>query len=160
MKKKRKILYNLFIGLFFLTGALLFSCSKENEAQLINTPSIPVFTPTSATTSEENAFFPPEIDLVVELNNAHQRVVEIEKGQIFQIKKPGLANEWQVGFDPELFELLTPPEMMRSPGKDGWVFRAVLQGQGSLVFTSIVSCDGPEPCPMMPARLELNVEVQ
>lgn len=160
MKRNRKSLYNVIVGLVTLTSFILFSCSNESKTHLLSTPGATIFTPTPIATLTAEGLFYPEIDLAIELKNAHQEVVEIQKGQIFQIKKPGLASEWQVDFDPDLFERLTPLEMMRSPGKDGWVFRAVSQGQGRLSFTSIVICNEPVPCPMMPAQLELNLEAR
>ena len=160
MKKNKKILYNVSVSSLFLASMVLFSCASESIEHLTSTPTPIILEPTPKATLTAEAFFLPEIDLVIDANGSHQRSVEVEQGQVFQIKRPVMASEWQIVFDPELFELLSPPEKLRSPGKEGWLFQAKTQGEGFFMFTSIVSCEGPIPCPMMPARLELSVVVR
>ena len=160
MKKNKKILYNLSVSSLLLTSMILFSCASETTEHLTSTPAPMIIEPTPNATLTAEAVFLPEIDLVIDASSSHQRSVEIEQGQIFQIKRPVMASEWQIVFDPELFELLSPSEKVHSPGKEGWLFQAKTQGEGFFMFTSIVSCEGPIPCPMMPARLELSVVVR
>ena len=142
--------YNVVVVIFL--SMMLFSCSGKDVAQ-----------PTSPPVSTMIALTPTvsvEADLTVDLGSASGSVVELQEGEILQVKHPALASEWQVNFSSDLFEPLTPPEMMRSPGTEGWFFRAKAKGQGRFTFTSIVSCDSPVPCSRMPARLELSVDVR
>lgn len=92
--------------------------------------------------------------------NARQftQIINLKLGQILKVEPPNLNNEWQVDYDPALFELLTPQETVRTPGPAGWLFRAVATGEGQIVLTSIVSCSDP-PCPLMPMRFQLVVQV-
>jgi hypothetical protein len=101
-----------------------------------------------------------DVDLIVELQRANRHVFEIQIGQVVQVKKPGIASEWQLEYNNRIFELLTPAEKVRSPEEDGWLFRAISSGEGEFVFTSIVSCEEVEPCPVMPARLTLKIAVR
>jgi predicted secreted protein len=80
-------------------------------------------------------------------------------GQIFQIESPSQNETWQVDYDPVLFEPLTPPEEIQSPGPAGWRFKAVVPGEGQIVLVSIVECANP-PCPLMPIRFQINFKVK
>lgn len=155
MRKNKKPRYILMVVWLIFFSNVLSSCLTKQAHLLADTAeATPVVAPTNTTAAL------PKIDLIIDLKNARRKTIEIQEGQIFQVKPPGLASEWQVDFSPSLFIPLTAPEMMRSPGKDGWTFQTVSQGQGVLVFTSIVSCTGPVPCPMMPVRLELTLTVR
>ncbi|RLC26773.1 MAG: hypothetical protein DRH37_11455, partial [Deltaproteobacteria bacterium] len=101
-----------------------------------------------------------EVDLLVKLESLHGHTIEVQRGDVFKIQRPGLADEWQIDFDPDLFEPITSADNMTVNEIDGWVFRAIKRGTGRFMFTSKVSCDEPIPCPMMPARLELGVDVR
>ncbi len=69
------------------------------------------------------------------------------------IVSPDPSAEWQVEFDPDLFE-------QQAPDESGWRFKAVAAGQGLIVLTSVVNCGQPQPCPLMPKRMELTIEVK
>lgn len=153
--------YNLIIVLMLSVSFMLLSCTGDGGTpQSTNAPVFSTLsTPTIiAISTEHKVFYDP--DLVIDLENAQRRSVEVQNGEIFQVKRPSLASEWHIVFSPDLVELLTSPEKRRSPGRDGWFFRALSQGKSHLVFTSIVSCDSPVPCPMMPARLELAIDIR
>ena len=147
MKKKKKIeklLYNAVIA-FFL-ALVLVACAKTNAIATIE--------PT------ETIIPTVEVDLLVNLESSQGSIIEVQRGDVFKIQRPGLADEWQVSFDPDLFEPITSGDSVKVNEIDGWVFRAVKRGTGRFMFTSKVSCDEPVPCPMMPARLELGVDVR
>ncbi|MBI3240821.1 MAG: hypothetical protein HYZ49_00805 [Chloroflexi bacterium] len=94
----------------------------------------------------------PSPDVIVRPDQFNQPIT-IRLGQSFVISSPDPSSEWQVEFDPDLFESPTPTEA-------GWRFKAVAAGQGLIVLTSVVTCNQPQPCPLMPQRLELTVEVK
>lgn len=89
----------------------------------------------------------------------HNQIVALKLGQVLKVESPSLNVEWQVDFEPTLFESITPQEMARAPGAAGWLFRAIATGEGQIVLTSIVSCSDP-PCPLMPMRFQLVVQVK
>lgn len=97
-------------------------------------------------------------DVEIDSRN-HNQVIILQLGQVFKIKPVSLDVEWQVGFDPDLLESLTQPEMMQAPGPEGWLFRAIAVGEGQITLTSIVSCNEP-PCPLMPMSFHLIVLIQ
>ena len=97
-------------------------------------------------------------DIVVNARQFNQ-IIDLKLGQVLKIEPPSLSIEWQVDYDPALFELLTSLEIVRMPGPAGWLFRAVATGEGQIVLTSIVLCSEP-PCPLMPIRFQLVVRVK
>lgn len=129
----------------------------EDATQAVITPmtSEPVIA-TQGAVPEFVSTQPP--DVVVNARQFNQ-VIELIPEQVLKVEPPNLEFEWQVDYDPVLFELLTPLEMVRAPGSEGWSFRAIESGNGQIVLTSIVSCSEP-PCPLMPMRFQLNVQVQ
>lgn len=84
----------------------------------------------------------------------------VHVGQTIAVISPSATVEWDVVYDPDLFRALTLPEQMRSPGPEGWQFLAVAPGQGQIVLTSIVTCNQPQPCPLMPAQFTLLIDVR
>lgn len=158
MQKKLRIVYTYSI----LLVVFLFACSSPKDDRQVAEP---VFsqspTPTVEMATAEPDFSPtglPDSFLVIEGQPGDEVFVKV--GQVFQIKRPGFAEEWQIAYDESLFALLTPAEKVRSPGKEGWTFQAIAPGQGNFVFQSIPVCEGPIPCPMMPMQVELLVRVR
>jgi hypothetical protein len=82
--------------------------------------------------------------------------VSARVGQSIGVTAPGGA--WQVDFDAELLQLLTPVEDLATPGSRGWVWRARKPGRADIVFTSRPRCDQP-PCPPSAAQFTLSVTV-
>ena len=148
------------ISLFFVGSFVLSACGREPLFEPINTPTAFLLAPTKTAVPTVQEIHLPEIDLVIDLEKAHQSTIKVQEGDVFQIKRPSLADEWQVDFSPDFFEARISSEMVRAPGEGGWIFQAVARGEGRFIFTSIVSCDEPIPCPMMPARLELAIIVE
>jgi hypothetical protein len=97
-------------------------------------------------------------DVVMDALHPNQ-VIDLKLGQVLKIVPPNPDIEWQISFDPDLFELLTPSENVKKPGQAGWLFRALATGDGQIVLTSIVSCGKP-PCPLMPMNFQLAVKVK
>ena len=91
-KKTEKLLYNAVIA-FFL-ALVLVACAKTNAIATIEPTEI--ITPTV------------EVDLLVNLENSQGSIIEVQRGDVFKIQRPGLADEWQVSFDPDLFEVVAP----------------------------------------------------
>ena len=157
MKKNSAIIF-FTITILVIVGT---ACSSNDFVQEKPSP-IPSPEVTVAVTAEKenSALGLDNADMLIELRQANRQDFEIESGQVLRIKPPDIAKEWQLDYNDRLFELLTPQEKLRSPGEEGWLFRAIAQGSGSFLFTSIVSCENIEPCPMMPARLSLTVRVK
>lgn len=71
----------------------------------------------------------------------------------------GRGGEWQVEFDAERLELLTPADRLASPGDAGWVWRAKRAGTAEITFTSRVRCAQP-PCAPAAAQISLSVVIK
>lgn len=93
-----------------------------------------------------------EPEIVVRPDQFNQPII-VQLDQTITIASPDPSAEWQVEFDPDLFE-------PQAPGEAGWRFKAVAAGQGLIVLTSVVNCGQPQPCPLMPRRMELTIEVK
>ncbi len=133
-----------------LLAIILAACAPSTEMPVIPTITIsPVMSVTPAY----------HIDLIISPREYTQPIA-INVGQILAIQPASLENKWQVTYDPDLFKSLTPVDMMPAPGSEGWLFQGVAVGQGLIVLTSIVTCDQPVPCPMMPIKYELLVQVK
>ncbi len=102
----------------------------------------------------------PPAEVVVITPDQFSQLNIVHVGQTISIISPRPTVEWDVVYDPDLFQALTPPEQMKSPGPEGWQFRAVAPGQGQIVLTSIVTCNQSQPCPPMPAQFTLLIEVR
>jgi hypothetical protein len=74
------------------------------------------------------------------------RVVTISLGQTFVIRRPLDVEEWEVDFATDILTLLNPPEdppeARRSPGPEGWRFRAVGVGETDVALTE-AACARP-----------------
>ena len=129
---------------------ILTACAPFVETSVAPTITIsPLMSPTPAY----------HIDLIISPKEYTQPIA-INVGQILAIQPASLENKWQVTYDPDLFKSLTPVDRMPAPGFEGWLFQGVAVGQGLIVLTSIVACDQPVPCPMMPIKYELVVQVK
>ena len=141
------------LWLFFiwlLVSSLAACMPSGDDVSVVATGTVAAVQPVSLTSTRTP-------DVVV---NAYQNeTIVLETGQALKIESPNPDMEWQVDYPPSMFNLLTPPEMVRAPGTAGWLFQAVAAGEGQSVLTSIVSCDNP-PCPLMPMRFQLNVQVR
>ena len=78
-------------------------------------------------------------------------------GQTIGVSAPG--GEWQVDFDGDRLQLLTPTEKLSSPGAAGWVWRVIAPGNVDITFTSVVRCAQP-PCPPAAAQFILSLELR
>ncbi|MEK7328093.1 MAG: hypothetical protein AAB217_22855, partial [Chloroflexota bacterium] len=94
----------------------------------------------------------PEPDVLIQPRQFDQPI-SVQLGQTIIVVSPDPSAEWQVEFDPDLFE-------PQAPSEPGWRFKAVAAGQGLIVLTSVVNCGQPQPCPLMPRRMELTIEVK
>lgn len=76
-------------------------------------------------------------------------VVTVNVRDVLVIPPPMTADEWQVDYSPALLEALTPADRLRSPGPDGWRFRAIAAGESELALTPVLkaSPSGPPPAP-------------
>ena len=95
------------------------------------------------------------IDVTIYPERVHQRTIDLNQGDIIYIAQPSLAPEWHIEYSSRLFKPLSVVSE-----KKGWGFQAISSGDGSFSLTSIVKCDSPTPCQLMPARLEFLVRVQ
>jgi len=73
------------------------------------------------------------------------RVVTISLRDIFAIRPPVDVEGWQVDFATDILELLNSPETRRSPGPNGWRFRAVGAGETDVALTERPSRDSSAP---------------
>ncbi len=153
---KEHLCYNLFV--LFSIMFLLASCAEKEPLTVAASP-VPAVT---LDVNLENMVTstPQKANLVLELQQANRHVFEMKKGETLQIQPSKIAQEWQLDYDSRLFELLTPQEKIRVPDEDGWLFRALSSGEAQFFFTGIVSCENIDPCPIMPARLELRVRIK
>jgi hypothetical protein len=87
------------------------------------------------------------------------QIIVVSVGQVIAFTRPLDVAEWQVDYDAASLSPLIPPEKMRMPGAQGWLFRAIATGQSDLTFTSIASCPAP-PCPPTVARFVVTIHVQ
>ena len=90
----------------------------------------------------------------------YNNLITLQIGQILTIEPPSWEMKWQVDYDSILLEARTPLERIPAPESPGWIFRAISPGKGQIVLTSIVSCDQPQPCPLIPVQFTLFVEVR
>ncbi len=89
------------------------------------------------------------------------RTVTVKVGQTLRIVRPTDAAEWQVDYSADVLEALTPSEKMRSPGPDGWRFKAVAAGETDVTLTAVtpVSPNGGAP-PPAPPHFTATIRVQ
>jgi hypothetical protein len=59
-----------------------------------------------------------------------RRAVTIPLRDLFAISKPLAVDDWQIDIATDILELLNSPEIRRSPGPDGWRFRAISWASG------------------------------
>ncbi len=76
-KKREKMLYNAVIA-FFL-ALVLVACAKTNAIATIE--------PT------ETVIPTVEVDLLVKLESLHGHTIEVQRGDVFKIQRPGLGME-------------------------------------------------------------------
>jgi hypothetical protein len=147
------------LGWIFMCG--LVACSSSNVSVTIaptTTVEPAVAMPSPAPTMRLTSSPDVAPDIVIDTLPSNQ-VTTLEVGHVLKIEPPNPDIEWQVSFDPDLLELLTPPDAVRMPGQTGWLFRALAGGDGQIVLTSIVSCSNP-PCPLMPMRFQVEIRVK
>ena len=133
--------------LLFLYGCKTDSLSEPSKDPASLATPIAVVTPTE--TISIDVFIVPS-------QMGHN--IELKAGQIFKIESPSKDKKWQMDYDPDLFELLVMEDLQLS-GSTGWVFKAVNRGNGQIVLTTVEDCTSP-PCPLMPARLQIDLQVK
>jgi len=95
-----------------------------------------------------------QADDVVIARSQFGETVTVKTGQTLSIPRPADFPEWQVDYANNVLEALTAPDKMRSPGPDGWRFKAIAAGETDLAFT-VVMVGGPPP-----PRFVVTVRVQ
>jgi hypothetical protein len=75
------------------------------------------------------------------------QVVTVTVGQTLRIVRPGDAPDWQVDYAADKLQALQSSEQMRSPGPDGWRFKAIAAGDSDVTVTRIVSASPGRPGP-------------
>jgi predicted secreted protein len=139
----------------------LVACEARAAQSATEVPPRPTTTPNPVLptlTVLPSPTLPQLPEVVVDVSQPGQ-VIELQTGQALRVLTPDSTLEWQVDFAQDLLELLTPLGKVSAPGPDGWRFRAIASGTGQIVLTSVVSCATP-PCPLMPIRFELNIQVK
>jgi hypothetical protein len=63
--------------------------------------------------------------------------VIVRRGDTLAVPPPIDTPEWQVDFAADILDLLNPPDKRRSPGPEGWRFRAIGVGETDIALTEI-----------------------
>jgi hypothetical protein len=63
--------------------------------------------------------------------------VTVRRGDTLAVPPPIDTPEWQVDFATDVLDLLNPPDKRRSPGPEGWRFRAISVGETDIALTEI-----------------------
>lgn len=85
----------------------------------------------------------PDADIVVDTGKLIRRDTQtftLLVGQTIALLRPSNNLLWEAESGPFL-EALTPPEKMRNPGAEGWLFRAVEQGSTGVFIRERYVCD-------------------
>jgi hypothetical protein len=77
-------------------------------------------------------------------------VVTVSVGQTLRIVRPGDTPDWQVDYAADKLQALQSSEQLRSPGPDGWRFKAIAAGESDIMLTPIVKADPGHPAPPAP----------
>lgn len=83
----------------------------------------------------------------------------IRVGQTLGVEPPTTNVEWQVDFDAEALQLLTPAMDVSNPGERGWVWRALRAGESEVTLTSRTRCR-ELPCAPNVMRFTLRLDVR
>lgn len=104
----------------------------------------------------------PPVAVAVNPVTSRNASVKVSVGQAIAVTRPENYDEWQVDFDAAALSALTPPEQMRAPGLQGWLFRALKPGETRIMLTSLLPrCSREMPCPHRnPQRFEILLQVQ
>lgn len=102
-------------------------------------------TSSSTLTPDEVVISPEQFD----------QVTILKVGQVFCVKPPIDASRWQVSYDAKIVIALLPPDTMEAPGRQGWRFRVLAEGQTDVVFTSVPKVSSAPP---MAARISLTIK--
>jgi predicted secreted protein len=97
-------------------------------------------------------------DDVVIRRSQFGQVVSVKKGQTLSIVPPADFSEWQVDYAKEILQPLTPSDRMRSPGRDGWRFKAIAPGETDVALTAVMPADRHGSA--APPRFTVTIRVQ
>jgi len=64
-----------------------------------------------------------------------QDPVKVQVGQTIGLRSPRPNDRWQLSYSDTALELLTPPDLIQQPGDDGWVWKALVPGETSIMLT-------------------------
>jgi hypothetical protein len=99
-------------------------------------------------------------DIVVTPSPAGE-VVSVAVGQTVAVRRPAEFSEWQVDYAATVIEPLTPRERMRTPGPDGWKFKAIASGETDITVTAVMRVDADRGAPPpAPPQFRVTVRVQ
>jgi hypothetical protein len=99
-------------------------------------------------------------DDVVIRRSQFGQTIELKRGQTLAIPPPADSYEWQVEYASEVLESLTPLDRMRSPGRDGWRFKAIAPGETNVTLTAVITVDPNSPAPPpAPPRFSVVIRV-
>jgi predicted secreted protein len=100
-------------------------------------------------------------DDVVITRSQFGQTFSMKKGQTLSIAPPADFSEWQVDYASEVLQTLTPPDRMRSPGRDGWRFKAIASGETDVALTAVMTVDPNSSAPPpAPPRFSVTIRVQ
>lgn len=97
-------------------------------------------------------------DIVVTASQFGQTIT-VPVDRVVAVPRPAEVADWQVDYSPDVLQALAPADAMRTPGAQGWRFKAVHSGETDLVFTAIVAADPRSPGLAAPRRFTLTVRV-
>lgn len=150
----------------FKLGAVLLlvltGCSATPTAIPTSAPSLPTPTlsrplnPSSTPTTPSPKTNPDVIITPAQYGATNQASV----GQVVALQNPDSSSEWQLSYDSDLLDLITPPDQVQSPGEQGWFFRVKRAGVSEITLTSIARCPPGPPCPPTIARFIVQLEIK
>lgn len=100
-----------------------------------------------------------QADVVLGVGQNNQTII-VHVGQILNIPND-FGFEWNISFNPDILQALTPTERSRQPGPEGWFFKAIAPGKTTILLTSIPPrCPAGSPCPPNVIRLVFPIQAQ
>jgi hypothetical protein len=117
-------------------------------------------TPIALSTPLSNSPGMPKADVVIfpQQNTTVKALI----GQTIAVARPEDYDDWQLHYNSDALTALTPPEKMRAPDLQGWLFRTLKPGETRIVLISkLPACRKGQPCPhLKPQRFVITLQVQ
>lgn len=163
------------IGIAVLLSAFLFSaCQSVNtnghptvpgseapKTSILNSPTPDDTGVKPSIAVEESSSPTPHPADIILLPAQKDTPIQAKVGDVIAVRPPLPQLEWQVSYTADLIMPLTPPDGMRNPSAEGWLFQPIALGVSNITLTSISKpCPTQTPCSPNVARFVYIIDVR